>query len=75
MKSLFTFFSSNSTKAGISATAFYWFFENHQALIGALVSLAVAVSSVAYQYYRIIEMKNDERRKEELHQKNLKKLD
>lgn len=62
-----------STKLALLSTTLYWVFENNQALMGAIVTFGVGVSTVAYQWYRVIEIRNAERRREELHQQQLRK--
>jgi hypothetical protein len=63
--------TDQSTKVGYAGTALYWLFENQDALFGALLSLCMVISSIAYQTVRIISIRNDELRKQEKHKQEL----
>lgn len=65
------FFAYGSTKLGFSGTALYWLFENHEVVLGAVMSVCMVASSIAYHVYKVISIRNDERRKEEWHQQGL----
>ncbi|WP_282782212.1 hypothetical protein [Phaeodactylibacter xiamenensis] len=65
------FFAYSSTKLGFSGAALYWFFENHEVVLGAVLSVCMIVSSIAYHAYKVVAIRNDERRKEERHRQEL----
>ena len=68
---IFDFFEHGSTRIGYAGTALYWIFENQEAMLGAILSLCMVISSIAYHTYKVISIRNDERRKEERHRQEL----
>ena len=68
---IFDFFDHGSTKIGYAGTVFYWIFENQDAVLGSILTCCMVISSIAYHTYKVIGMRNEERRREERHRQEL----
>ena len=58
---------------GFSGAGSYWVFDSLDLVVGIMLSTVTVIFSVLVNYTKWRSVQNDERRKEELHQIDLKK--
>lgn len=66
------YFTNKATLLGWSGLGTFITSESVNFAIGAGLGVTMLISSIIMQYQKIQAMKNEERRKEELHRQNLK---
>jgi len=62
------YFSNKSVLLGWTGGASFFSSASLESQLGVVVSAIMIISSIAMQYYKIQAIKNEERRKEELHE-------
>ena len=74
MNALKKYWTDPSVLIGWFGTAVYWLMQNFEAVAGMLFSVVMIGSSIVMNFHKVKSLKNEERRKEELHRLNIKKL-
>lgn len=74
MNALKKYWTDASVLIGWFGTAIYWLMQNFEAVAGMLFSVVMIGSSIVMNFHKVKSLKNEERRKEELHRLNIEKL-